>query len=214
MERFAMSDLSEFALFGSELDTDPPGVNVDALSDATEHHLDDDSSISVVRGFIRGHHALLQQLSVINGWLQRQRWMYNQRVDEPRLTNEYRDLNDAPRILADIAATLSQYCGVPYDGIWMNWYRDNQDSTSWHADRPANVAEIAAVPVLSLGATRRFLIRPNGGGRSTVFTPAGGDLLIMRGRCQRDWQHCVPKQRTPALARMSLNFTSTAQASR
>jgi len=214
MERLAMSDLSELTLFGTEPDTDPPAVNVDALSDATGHHLDDDSSISVVRGFIHGQQALLQQLSIIDGWQQRQRWMYKKRVDEPRLTNEYRDFNDAPRILAEIAAALSQYCGVPYDGIWMNWYRDNQDSTSWHADRPANVAETAVVPVLSLGASRRFLIRPNGGGRSTVFTPEGGDLLIMRGRCQRDWQHCVPKQRTPATARMSLNFTSTTQASR
>jgi alkylated DNA repair dioxygenase AlkB len=33
----------------------------------------------------------------------------------------------------------------------------------------------------------------------------------MRGRCQRDWQHCVPKQQTPTGPRMSLNYTSTAQ---
>ena len=44
-----------------------------------------------------------------------------------------------------------------------------------------------------------------------VFVPAGGDLIIMQGRCQRDWQHCAPKQQTPAGPRMSLNYTSTAQ---
>ncbi|WP_445165356.1 hypothetical protein ACTXG7_15655 [Mycolicibacterium sp. Dal123E01] len=69
----------------------------------------------------------------------------------------------------------------------------------------------AAVPVVSLGAARRFLIRPNDGARSTTFTPAGGDALIMRGRCQRDWVHSVPKQQSPAGPRMSLNFSSAAQ---
>jgi hypothetical protein len=107
---------------------------------------------------------------------------------------------------------FGQYCGVTYDALWMNWYRDHRDSTSWHADRPANVPETAIVPVLSLGATRRFLIRPNAGGRSRTFIPAGGDALIMQGRCQRDWQHSVPKQQTPAGPRISVNFSSTTQA--
>ena len=113
--------------------------------------------------------------------------------------------------MIDIADALSDYCGVRYDRIWMNWYRDNRDSTSWHADRPANVPATADVPVLSLGAPRRFLIRPYGGGPSTSFAPLAGDVLIMRGRCQRDWQHSVPKQQTPAGARISLNFSSSEQ---
>jgi alkylated DNA repair dioxygenase AlkB len=138
--------------------------------------------------------------------------MYHREVDEPWLTLEYRDLATAPAFLVGLAAALSEYCGVPYDGLWMNWYRDHRDSTSWHADRPANIPRTAIVPVLSLGAARRFLIRPNTGGRSTTFLPAGGDVLIMRGRCQRDWQHCVPKQRTPAGPRMSVNFGSVTQA--
>jgi len=84
------------------------------------------------------------------------------------------------------------------------------DFVSFEA-RFGGVGFAVLVPVLNLGATRRFLIRPNGGGRSTVFVPAGGDLIIMRGRCQRDWQHCVPKQQAPTGPRMSLNYTSTAQ---
>jgi alkylated DNA repair dioxygenase AlkB len=111
-----------------------------------------------------------------------------------------------------IAAALSAHYGVPYDGLWMNLYRDNNDGTGWHADRPASTRPEAIVPVLSLGATRRLLIRPEAGGRSTVLTPAGGDLVVMGGRCQLDWRHCVPKQKTPAGARFSLNFTSRTQA--
>lgn len=91
---------------------------------------------------------------------------------------------------------------------WMNLYRDNNDGTGWHADRLAKQDHEATIPVLSLGATRRFLIRPIAGGNSTVLTLNGGDLVVMGGRCQRDWQHSVPKQKTAAGARISLNFQS------
>jgi alkylated DNA repair dioxygenase AlkB len=188
-----------------------PAVNITAFEAATDHRLDEHSWITHVPGLVVGHQRLLAELATLDVWEQRQRWMFDRLVDEPRLTGEYVDLNAAPTLLAELAATLGTRLGVPYDRIWMNWYRDHRDGTGWHADRPADRAPAATVPVLSLGAPRRFLVRPAGGGRSTVFTPAGGDLIVMRGRCQRDWQHCVPKQKTQAGPRMSLNFSSITQ---
>ena len=35
----------------------------------------------------------------------------------------------------------------------MNWYRDNNDGTGWHADRTANKQDEAVIPVLSLQAS-------------------------------------------------------------
>ena len=64
------------------------------------------------------------------------------------------------------------------------------------------------IPVLSLGATRRFLIKPDRGGRSTVITIHGGDLVVMGGRCQKDYKHSVPKLRVVAGPRLSLNFSA------
>jgi alkylated DNA repair dioxygenase AlkB len=207
-----LDEPQELTLFGSEQDVRVPSINIGSFDAATVHRLDGSSWITHVHGFLIGHDHLMRQLSAIDGWEQRRRWMYNRKVDEPRLTSEYRDLAAAPRLLAEIAAVLSEYCTVRYDGIWMNWYRNHRDSTSWHADRPANLPMTATIPVLSLGATRRFLIRPAGGGSSVTFIPAGGDLIIMHGRCQRDWQHSVPKQQSPIGSRMSLNYTSTTQA--
>jgi alkylated DNA repair dioxygenase AlkB len=198
-------------LFDDEDVTQAPAIDASAFEAATDHRLDEHSWITHVPGFLTGHHQLVEELAALDVWEQRQRWMFDRRVDEPRLTGEYVDLSVAPGLLVGLAATLSERLEVPYDRIWMNWYRNHQDGTGWHADRPVNKAPSAIVPVLSLGAPRRFLVRPMGGGPSTVFTPAGGDLIIMRGRCQRDWQHCVPKQKTPAGARMSLNFSSVTQ---
>ena len=61
--------------------------------------------------------------------------------------------------------------------------------------------------MLSLGATRRFQIRPTAGGPSTTGVAHGGDLVVMGGRCQHDFRHCVPKQTQAAGARISLNFS-------
>lgn len=69
----------------------------------------------------------------------------------------------------------------------------------------------AVIPVLSLGATRRFLIRPRGGGPSKTIVAHGGDLVVMGGRCQKDCQHSVPKQKQPTGARLILNFSAPVQ---
>jgi hypothetical protein len=54
----------------------------------------------------------------------------------------------------------------------------------------------ALIAIVTLGATRPFLIRPLGGGPSRNVRPGSGDLLIMGGRCQHAWEHGVPKVAT------------------
>jgi alkylated DNA repair dioxygenase AlkB len=68
-------------------------------------------------------------------------------------------------------------------------------SGAWHGDPVGKVQPVSVVPVLSLGADRRFLIRPVGGGQSVALTVSSGDLVVMGGRAQRDWRHSVPKLR-------------------
>jgi alkylated DNA repair dioxygenase AlkB len=177
--------------------------------------LDDTSWVEYVPGWLTGSERLLAALIANADWEQRDRWIVDRMVAEPRLTAEYRDLAHAPDpMLRTAAGALSAHYGVPYDGLWINYYRDHRDSTGWHGDWPTCKRSICTVPVLSLGATRRFLLKPRHGGRSTVLSPAGGDLIVMGGRCQRDWRHRVPKQTTPAGARISVNFSSRLQAVR
>jgi alkylated DNA repair dioxygenase AlkB len=53
--------------------------------------------------------------------------------------------------------------------------------------------ESTLVATVSVGAPRRFLVRPRGGGASRRFDLGWGDLIVMGGSCQRTWQHSVPK---------------------
>jgi alkylated DNA repair dioxygenase AlkB len=140
-------------------------------------------------------------------WLQRDRWMYTRTVIEPRLTADYPDVDQVPLdALRDMALALSEHYGVRYHSLWVNLYRDQHDSTAWHGDNIGRIQAESIVPVLTLGASRRFLIRPTYGGRTWTFRPASGDLIVMGGRAQRDWRHCVPKESTPYGPRISINF--------
>ena len=129
------------------------------------------------------------------------------------MTAEYRSLRNLPdQALTDAVSVLSQHYGVIYDSLWLNLYRDGRDSTGWHRDRFSCRRPECIVPVLTLGATRRFLIRPRSGGNSVAFKPGSGDLIVMGGRPQEDWVHGVPKDPGNAEPRISINFQSSMQA--
>jgi alkylated DNA repair dioxygenase AlkB len=174
--------------------------------------LDENTWIEVVSGLVRSPENLFASLLREFSWFQRQRWMYDRKVDEPRLTAFYPQIAEAPsEALRTLARRLSQVYGVTYDGLWVNLYRDHRDSTSWHGDSITCKRDICTVPLLTLGHPRRFHVKPRSGGKSVPFTPASGDLLVMRGRCQVDWRHAVPKQAKAGTARISVNFQSTEQ---
>ncbi|MCD2198167.1 alpha-ketoglutarate-dependent dioxygenase AlkB [Actinomycetospora endophytica] len=179
----------------------------EGFTTAERIELDGTSWIEHVHGWLSGSQQVFDDVLAAAGWEHRSRWMYSQKVIEPRLTAEYPDVDDAPLpMLRTVAATLGSHYGASYRSLWINLYRTHRDSTSWHGDTVGKTQETSIVPVLSLGATRRFLIKPAEGGRSTSLTVVSGDLVVMGGRAQRDWRHSVPKQSTPAGPRISVNF--------
>ena len=65
--------------------------------------------------------------------------------------------------------------------------------------------ENTVIAILTLGAKRPWLLRPRANrnahhldrhGATHDLAPASGDLLVMGGACQRDWEHGVPKVRS------------------
>lgn len=193
-------------------DSDEPAVDP-TFSTARRIALDADSWVEHVPGWLSGAGRLFGELATTAGWEQRRRWMFGERVLEPRLTATYPLVEEAPHPLLRVAArALSAHYGVTYDGLWINHYRDHRDSTGWHGDARSCRRPVCTVPVLTLGAERRFLLRPVDGGPSTVLRPVSGDLVVMGGRCQTDWRHCVPKQATPTGPRISVNFSASEQA--
>jgi alkylated DNA repair dioxygenase AlkB len=173
------------------------------------------SWVEIVPGWMSGSRFLLERLATTVPWQQHDRRLFEQTFQEPRLTAEFRNLQDVPeRALSAAVDALSKHYGILYDSLWLNLYRDGQDSTGWHRDRFSCRRPECIVPVLTLGATRRFLIKPRAGGNSRVFRPGSGDLIVMGGRSQEDWLHSVPKDPKVAERRISINFQSSEQARR
>jgi hypothetical protein len=108
-----------------------------------------------------------------------------------------------PERLAEIRSAVSDRYRVDFDSVLVNLYRDGRDGVAWHGDTVRKTLPEAVVVTVGLGERRRFLLRPGTTGPPTVRLETGhGDLVVMGGRTQHEWQHTVPKD-TKAGARMS-----------
>jgi alkylated DNA repair dioxygenase AlkB len=156
--------------------------------------------------WLAGSDALFTELVDTAPWQQRTRVMWEQEVDEPRLTAWWGDdTTGLPPVVPEIRALLTERYDVPFDSVGCNLYRDGRDSVAWHGDTVRKKQAQPVVAIVSLGQPRRFLLRPRGGGRSRRFDLGGGDLLVMGGTCQHTWEHTVPKCAS-AGPRLSVTF--------
>jgi alkylated DNA repair dioxygenase AlkB len=142
-------------------------------------------------GWVRGADRLFALLGEAAPWAAHERPMYDRTVAEPRLTT--RAWVDPPDPVPAMAAASSRHYGCDLSTVSANLYRDGRDSVAWHGDRVGRRRTQTVVALVSLGAPRRFLLRPVDGGTSIRLTPGPGDLLVLGGTCQRTWQHSVPK---------------------
>jgi hypothetical protein len=177
-------------------------------TDAPVHRtwLDADCWVDVAHGWLGGQMELYDRLAAMPVWHRGQRPMYGTMIDEPRLSAGMGvGAPDTPNVIAQMCTELSRRYGVPMGGLWLNWYRSGDEAVAWHSDRIGRAHKDPPVAIVSLGSARRFLLRPRGGGPSTSFTPAGGDLLVMGGACQHRWEHSVPRSKRGG-PRISVTF--------
>ncbi|MBJ6107459.1 alpha-ketoglutarate-dependent dioxygenase AlkB [Hymenobacter sp. BT523] len=165
--------------------------------------------------------ALLAQLTAEVAWEQRSIRLFGQEFPQPRLTAWYGDpearytysgLAWEPRpwtpVLQALRQRVAAACAAPFNSVLLNLYRDGRDSMGWHADDEPELGPEPVIASLSLGATRRFRLRPRPG---LVLPPlsldlASGSLLLMRGPTQQHWQHALPKTTRPLGPRLNLTF--------
>ena len=161
-----------------------------------------------------GSDDLFGELVETGRFSQRTVRMYDRTVPEPRLTAGWStevDADDMPGALRHIAVALSARYDVAFDRIWVNLYRDGRDSVAWHGDRNRHTHTNPLVATVSLGARRRFLLRPVGGRVEHELHPGHGDLVVMGGACQHEWEHTVPKDSRAVGPRMSITVRHSAQ---
>ena len=148
--------------------------------------------IEHARGWVAGHDALFEELARAVPWRNETMHIYDKDVVVPRLLG-------APArggIVEEMRAALSARYGEELIHTSAALYRDGRDSVAMHGDTTARDMVEALVATVSLGAPRRFLMKPTEGGPSIPFELGGGDLFVMGGTCQRTWRHGIAKVRS------------------
>jgi alkylated DNA repair dioxygenase AlkB len=163
--------------------------------------------------------ALLAALVAELCWEQRTIVLFGRAVLQPRLIAwagalgyRYSGQTLPPRPFTPTVDRLLQRvaerAGVGFNHMLANRYRDGRDSMGWHADDEAELGDDPVVATVSLGATRRFALKPrrNADGRGQAIDLGSGSLVIMGGACQRHYVHGIPRQADVRDERISLTF--------
>jgi alkylated DNA repair dioxygenase AlkB len=157
-------------------------------------------------------------------WSQREITLYGRRLLQPRLVAWFGDaaavysysgltLEPLPwhPVLRDLRRRIEAVTGHRFNAVLANAYRDGRDSMGWHADKEKGLGPQAVVASLSLGASRRFLLRPvrrRPGDQAGSFelNLESGSLLLMKAGCQQRYQHAVPRTRRETGLRINLTY--------
>jgi alkylated DNA repair dioxygenase AlkB len=193
----------------SLFDSGEPGFDP-RLGGVSRIYLSKGAWIDHLPAWLQGHDSVLQALWLTTRWQSERRRMYDRVVDVPRLFATLPADGAGHPVLPQLAEALSRRYGRALPRISLAAYRDGRDSVAFHGDRLGIHRADAIVAIVSLGAPRRFLLRPAGGGPSRAFDLGWGDLLVMGGTCQLTWEHAVPKVAYAAL-RISVQFRSAAE---
>ena len=88
-----------------------------------------------------------------------------------------------------------------------NRYRSGADAMGWHSDDEPELGMQPLIASLSLGATRRFLLRRRDDpAQRLALDLEPGSLLLMAGDTQRHWKHALPRTARPVGERINLTF--------
>jgi alkylated DNA repair dioxygenase AlkB len=197
----------------SLLDGGPPSLDV-SYDGVRRIDFDERSWIDYCPGWLSGSDAVFDLLDATARWQQRTVTMWDNVLPEPRLTAGWSsDSTKAPPLLREMCELLSARYDIGFDSVWVNLYRDGHDSVAWHGDRNRHAMTRPMVATVSLGARRKFQLRRRGTSRiEHVLMPGVGDLVVMGGECQNEWEHTVPKTARYVGARMSVTIRHSAPA--
>jgi alkylated DNA repair dioxygenase AlkB len=102
---------------------------------------------------------------------------------------------------------VSAACGVPFNHVLLNRYRDGRDHMSMHADNEPQLGREPVIAALSLGASRKFRLEfKRKRSRKRTFNLIHGSLFVMGGALQHRWRHAVPKMASVTGERINVTF--------
>lgn len=164
--------------------------------------------------------ALLRALLATVPWERHRIRLFGREVDAPRLScwigdpdavYSYSGTRFAPKpwpaALRPVRERIGAACGVDFNSVLANLYRDGRDAMGWHRDDERELGPRPVIASLSLGATRRFVLKHvDAPACRCALDLAHGSLLVMRGETQRHYRHALPRTAKTVGPRVNLTF--------
>lgn len=168
--------------------------------------------------------SIFESLSTTLPWSRHRLRIFGREVEAPRLscwigdpaaTYRYSGTSFSPLpwpdVLVPVREAISEAPGVTFNSVLANLYRDGRDAMGWHSDDEPELGPQPVIASLSLGATRRFMLKarqPDADGVLSrhVFELEHGGLLLMRGDTQARYRHALPRTARPVGSRINLTF--------
>lgn len=158
--------------------------------------------------------ALVHEMS----WEQREVELIGKRMLQPRLiawagalpyrySGQTLEPRAFPPALAALRDIVSGHCLVPFNHALVNRYRDGNDSMGLHADAEPELGPDPVIASLSLGASRRFVIRHKKQREDRRdLELCHGSLLVMGGTMQHHYRHGLPRTARAVGQRVNVTF--------
>ena len=182
--------------------------------------LDADCWVDVVRGFIPDHRRVHDDLASGARWRNGRTFKYERWVDDVRRSATQSGAGRHPALIESETWLFRRY-RVRFSGVVLSEYRHAREGLGFHRDRGMTWLDETLVALLTFGGQRPWLMRPDtgrppidaddGASGSIDLAPAGGDLLVMGGRCQRSWLHAVPTVPYAVESRISAQWRWTSR---
>ena len=164
--------------------------------------------------------ALLVSLREEIHWETHRIRLFGREVDSPRLSCWIGDEGAAytysgarfqphpwPAVLLPVRQRLADELDGAFNSVLANLYREGRDYMGWHSDNESALGPHPLIASLSLGATRRFVLKHrHEPSRKLELELPHGSLLVMGGDTQRNYRHALPRTAKPVGERINLTF--------
>ena len=181
-----------------------------------------DSTLTLYRKFLCSERAdyLFHAIKEKVNWEQSDINIAGRTIPIPRLNAWYADKDkdysysgiklprhDWLEELEEIRREIFDKCAQHFNSCLLNYYRDGNDSVSWHSDNEPELGHNPLIASVSFGVERKFTIRKlhNHQDKLTIVLPHSS-LFIMEGALQHLYEHQVPKEKKISGGRLNLTF--------
>jgi alkylated DNA repair dioxygenase AlkB len=132
-------------------------------------------------------------------------------VVTPRLTyvtgNYYNNQGTPhPEWILKLKENVEIQTQTEFNFILYGYYRDGNDSITWHSDDERFLGKNTTIAGVSFGDPRHFQLRNKETREIEKILMSHGDMIVMKNNCQEDYEHAVLKTKETVGERISLTF--------